>query len=187
LQRISNNYYHFDNIIGIKLIKSFHFFTIMLGTILLLSLQNQIAYAENQDADIFSWIKKPFEIIWQSIVKLDPVTEEAPINSPQEVPMLLLQETKPTKEDDNKINQIEQFQIFLPMPNEVITTEPDFNGKIIKKFTYGDTEIIYSVRVENGIEQDTHPDVLRDIWDSGYYQEHNSKAELLQRLNSSSE
>ncbi len=40
------------------------------------------------------------------------------------------------------------------------------NGSIQKKFTHGDTEIIYSVGVENGVEETPPPSVLKAMRDS---------------------
>lgn len=56
--------------------------------------------------------------------------------------------------------ELPQDTILRPTTIETLTKEPVENGIVEKKFIHGNTEINFSVRVENGVESTPAPDVL---------------------------
>jgi len=49
---------------------------IFLGTILLVSFHTQLVYAENDGNNLFSWVQKSLEKVWESIVKINSNNQE---------------------------------------------------------------------------------------------------------------
>jgi len=117
---------------------------ILLGTILLVSFQTQLAYAENDGNNLFSWFQKSLEKVWESIVKINPNNQEN-----QQV------------QENDKVEESQKHETPPSSTIETLTEEPVEDGVIEKKFTHGDTEFTYMVGVENGVEETPSPEVLR--------------------------
>ncbi len=95
---------------------------------------------------------------------------------------------------DDKEPEIEQDQILLPTTLQImnewnVTTDSRGNDAYVsKKFTHGDTEIIFSVGVENGVEETPAPSVLKAMRDSYTEEEQQSidertKSYMFKRFN----
>ncbi len=97
---------------------------------------------------LFGW----FENLFKSAPKLNDVTNNEN-NKPQ--PEL---ETEVIKD-----------KVMMPTTIELLSYGNVSDGMIEKKFTNGDTEIIYSVGVKNGVEETPAPSVLKAMKD--YYTE----------------
>lgn len=57
----------------------------------------------------------------------------------------------------------------LPITLQVISGENVTDGLREKKITVGETEIQFTVEVENGVEETPSPSVLRELDEAGYY------------------
>jgi len=118
---------------------------------------------------LFGW----FENLFKSAPKLNDVT-----NNENNIPQL-----EPQKEIEP-----EQDDIVLPTTIRILTQYNVTNGFVEKKFVHGDTEIIYSVGVENGVEETPPPSVLKAMRDS-YTEEEQKKIDeyttsmLFERMN----
>ena len=96
---------------------------------------------------IFGW----FENLFKSAPKTNDVTNNEN-NKPQLEPQ--------------KMIEPEQDEIMLPTTIRILTQGNVTNGFVEKKFVHGDTELIYSVGVENGVEETPSPSVLKAMKDS---------------------
>jgi len=72
-------------------------------------------------------------------------------------------------DDKEPVIEPEIETVLLPTTIQILSGKNAtdiMNGSIEKKFTHGDTEIIYSVGVENGVEETPSPSVLKAMRDS---------------------
>lgn len=92
---------------------------------------------------IFGW----FENLFKSTPKTNAVTNNEN-NKPQ--PEL----------------EVIKDKVMIPTTIELLSYGNVTDGTIEKKFTHGDTKIIYSVGVENGVEETPPPSVLKAMKDS---------------------
>jgi len=107
---------------------------------------------------IFGW----FENLFKSTPNTNDVT-----NNENNKPQLELQKKIEPEQDD----------IMLPTTIRILTQYNVTNGFVEKKFVHGDTELIYSVGVENGVEETPAPSVLKAMRDS--YSKEEQKKELM--------
>ena len=145
--------------------KSFSILFLVLGIILLASFQNQLVYADNDDYDIFSWFQKSLEKVWESIVKINPNNEEN-----QQI------------QENDIVKESQKNETPPSSTIETLTEEPVQDGTISKKFVHGDTEIIYQVGVENGVEETPPPDVLRAMEESYTKEEKEIRSKMIKEL-----
>ena len=110
---------------------------------------------------LFGW----FENLFKSAPKLNDVTNNEN-NKPQ--PEL---ETEVIKD-----------KVMMPTTIELLSYGNVSDGMIEKKFTNGDTEIIYSVGVKNGVEETPAPSVLKAMKDSYTEDEQNIISEYTKSM-----
>lgn len=80
--------------------------------------------------------------------------------------MTAIDQVNKTDIPDEQPDQVEvQDQTVMPFSLQILGYDLD-NGTVTKKYTHRDTEIIYSVKVENGVEATPGPSVLQAIEDS---------------------
>ena len=126
---------------------------------------------ENTDNGFFNWMQESLKNTWKFIENINPFNDVPP--SEPEIDI--------SKELEQDITKQEK-SIPRPTTIETLTEKAIQDGTITKKFVHGDTEIIYKVGVENGVEETPSPDVLRAMSSSYSEEELKHQKEAIDRI-----